>query len=141
MRGRILVLAALACTAASPVATSADDAFITNLLDKMTEVYADKGYTATGYQYQGAMNQGQEQVLNIPLSGGTDFQIMGACNSNCGNMDIELRDASGTLVDKDELEDDFPIVGASAPGAYTARVIMTDCTANPCSYGVKAFRK
>lgn len=140
MRGRILVLAALACTAA-PVAVSAQDAFITNLLDKMTEVYGDKGYSPTGYQHQGAMNQGQEEVLKITLSGGSDFQIMGACNADCGNMDIELRDASGTLVDKDELEDDFPIVAASAGGTYTARVVMTKCSGNPCTYGVKAFRK
>jgi hypothetical protein len=132
--------AALACMAA-PLAAAAQDGLLGRLLDKAGEVYAEKGYTPTGWFYQGSLRQSEEQRLTLTLEKGSQFQVVGACDTDCSDLDIELLDSDGARVDKDELEDDFPIVSVAKPGKYTARVVMTKCAKSPCGFALKAFSK
>lgn len=111
------------------------------LFDKATEIYGGKGYSPTGWETRGEMKQGAEQTFQVALKGGSEFSIVGVCDTDCSNLDIYLSDASGKLVDSDVEDDDFPIVGATAPGTYTARVVMKGCASAPCAFGAKAYKK
>jgi len=134
-----LSLAAFAAVALPTAASSAQDT-IGQLFDKANEIYTEKGYAATGWERRGTLAQGKEQLVQVTLSGGTSYQLIGVCDTDCKNLDIHLLDASGKEVDKDDQEDDFPIVGVEASGTYTARVTMTACDGS-CAFGVKAFAK
>ncbi|MDF7776770.1 hypothetical protein P1X14_16045 [Sphingomonas sp. AOB5] len=111
------------------------------LFDKATEIYGGKGFSPTGWETRGELKQGGEVTVQVALKGGSEFSIVGVCDTDCTNLDIYLTDASGKLVDSDVEDDDFPIVAASAPGTYTARIVMVGCSAAPCAYGAKAFKQ
>lgn len=137
MKFSIKLAVAAACTLA-PAAAVAQSDIIATLLDKATEIYGGKGYSPTGWEHKGTLAQGESTTLRLPLSGGKTYQIVGVCDSACENMDILLTDSNGKQVDKDELEDDFPIVGAAASGNFSATITMAKCKGS-CSYAVKAF--
>jgi hypothetical protein len=123
-----------------PVAASGAQDTLGQLFDKADEIYTQKGYTATGWERRGTLAQGKEQLIQVALSGGASYQLIGVCDTDCKNLDIQLLDANGKEVDKDVEDDDFPIVGADASGTYTARVTMTTCEGT-CAFGVKSFSK
>ena len=134
-----LGLAALITSVAPVSATSFQDV-IGQLFDKATEIYTGKGYAATGWERRGTLTQGKEQLIQVAFSGGGSYQLIGVCDTDCKNMDIQLLDANGKEVTKDVEDDDFPIVGVEASGTYTARVTMVACQGS-CAFGVKAFAK
>jgi hypothetical protein len=134
-----LSLAAFTAMAAPTAASSAQDT-IGQLFDKADEIYTEKGYAGTGWERRGELAQGKEQLIQVTLNGGTSYQLIGVCDTDCKNLDIQLLDANGKEVDKDIEDDDFPIVGVLASGTYTARVTMTACEGS-CAFGVKAFAK
>ncbi|WP_052507824.1 hypothetical protein [Sphingomonas hengshuiensis] len=140
MHRKISVAVAATLTIA-PVAVLAQDSMISVLFNKATEVFAGKGFAPTGWEQTGELKQGAEQRLTVKLTGGSGYTIVGVCDSDCKDMDIQLLDVSGAEVARDEEEDDFPIVEAPASGTYTARVAMVSCSASPCAFGVKAYRK
>jgi hypothetical protein len=125
----------------APAAPMADDSVLTQLLDKATEVYGGKGFSATGWSYQSSLQQGGEETVSVSLTGGGQYQVIGVCDTDCSDLDIHLIDSNGNEVDKDLLKDDFPIVGTGASGTYKLRIVMTACSAGPCGYALKAFRK
>lgn len=125
---------------AVPAAALGQDDMIGELFDKAAQIYADKGYASTGWERRGTMEQGKEQSFQIALNGAASYQVIGVCDGACENLDIRLYDSAGKLVDKDEQEDDFPIVGIEASGSYTAKVTMAKC-GGTCAFGVKTFQK
>lgn len=114
---------------------------IQQLFDKAAEIYKDKGYTETGWQQRGEMKQGAETSYTITLKGGTQYSVVGMCDTDCSNLDAYLTDSSGKLVASDVEEDDFPIVAATASGTYTLRLVMKTCSSAPCAFGAKSFKQ
>jgi hypothetical protein len=138
MRKLGLSLAASACVMVPSMALSQND-IIATLFGKATEIYKDKGYKPNGWEQRGELKQGAETRLQVKLTGGKAYSIVGMCDTDCGNADIVLLDASGKEVTKDVEKDDFPIVNVTASGNYTVRLIMVACKSDPCAYGAKAF--
>lgn len=139
MRTIIIAVAAVAA-AIAPAAAAAPD-IIAELLGKADEAYAEQGYKPTGWVQQGKLAKGESVRLNVRLNGGSEFQMVGACDTDCDDLDIVLLDANGKEVDRDDKKDDFPIVGIPQAGDYVARVTMVQCDTANCQYGVKAFAK
>jgi hypothetical protein len=124
-----------------PVAASGQDDLLTTLFAKMGEVYTEKGYEPTGWEHRGTLKPGEDEMLPVTLAGGSEYHIVGACDADCSDFDIELLDANGKQVDVDDKEDDFPIVVSDASGSFTAHLLMSKCASASCAYGVKIFRK
>lgn len=134
-------LATMMIPLGAPAIAKGQSNIIQQLFDKANEIYSGKGYSATGWSYQSSLKQGGTETMSVPLTGGSTYSLVGACDTSCSNLDIHLFDSSGKEVDSDLEADDFPIVAANASGTYTIQVVMTACNATPCAYGVKAFRK
>jgi opacity protein-like surface antigen len=132
--------AAIGLTIAAPVAAAQSD-LIQQLFDKATEIYGSKGFNPTGWETRGELGNGASKTVQVSFSGGSQFSIVGVCDGDCKDLNIYLTDSAGKLVDSDVEDDDFPIVAASAPGTYTARIEMKSCTAGPCGFGAKAFKQ
>jgi len=141
MKKLVLAIAGFATLAPVTAAFAADEDILGQLLDKATEIYSDKGFTETGWVYRSKLNQSGEERMAVTLNGGTDYQVIGVCDTDCSDLDIHVLDASGNEIDKDTEKDDFPIVGVSSSGTYTLRIVMSDCDTDPCLYAVKAYRK
>lgn len=89
-----------------------------------------------------AMQPGTDHRWQVELAGGTAYRIIGACDDDCTNMDIELIDmTTGGVVASDMLPDDFPIVDftPAANGRYMVRMLMQSCSVAPCFAGARVL--
>jgi hypothetical protein len=88
------------------------------------------------------MQPGTDDRWVVDLVGGATYGIIGACDNECSNMDIELIDmTTGGVVASDLLPDDFPVVQFAAPanGRYMVRMLMQTCTVAPCYAGARVL--
>jgi len=88
------------------------------------------------------MQPGTDHRQRVSLAGGSSYRIVGACDGDCTNFDIELIDAStGGVVASDMLPDDFPVVNFTAPadGQYIVRSLMQACSVAPCFAGTRVL--
>jgi hypothetical protein len=78
-------------------------------------------------------------VQRIDLAANTRYTIIGACDVDCSNVDIELIDSRGGVVASDMLPDDYPVVTFTPTenGTYYARLLMQSCTRAPCYGGMR----
>ncbi|MEM7572931.1 MAG: hypothetical protein AAF433_08520 [Bacteroidota bacterium] len=89
------------------------------------------------------LNEDETKSLQIRLSSARAYQIWGACDGDCSDVDMELLDAYGNTVDEDILEDDRPLINPSNPqsGPYTLQVKMYECSVEPCLVGLTFFHQ
>jgi hypothetical protein len=147
MKRTALALAAVAAaflttTAAAP---PQDEwvAQVRRILQSTARTFENNGYSMTHRIYTGSLNNGRETMVSLDLDIGTTYQIMGACDTDCSDLDFVLFDPAGNQVDDDVATDDAPIVSVTPrrSGTYRVKVVMATCTAEPCRYGVAVFGK
>ncbi len=88
------------------------------------------------------MEPGSDHRQQVALAGGAAYRIVGACDGDCTNFDIELIDmATGGVVASDMLPDDWPIVEFTPPadGQYMVRSLMQSCSVAPCFAGTRVL--
>ena len=112
-------------------------------LRELAKGYIDKaaeentqGFTAvTGVEDEVvALQPTQVHAWTVQLQRGETYRIIGGCDNECTDMDFELLDPTGKIVERDTLTDSFPIINVSptAAGAYVVRFLMKTCTIGPC---------
>lgn len=117
-------------------------------LQQLVRNYLDNVYKSNGQGTVPAPGFSDELVSLQPnatyrwqvnLNGGAQYRVIGACDNECTNVDIEVADASGRVLASDVLPDDYPVVTFTAPanGAYQVRIIMRTCTIAPCYAGAR----
>lgn len=81
-----------------------------------------------------ALQPTQVHAWRVNLQQGKTYRIIGGCDNECTDMDFELLDPTGKIIERDTLTDSFPILNVSptTTGAYTVRFIMKTCTIGPC---------
>ena len=90
-----------------------------------------------------ALRQGAQEDVKVTLTAGVSYQLSGACEKACTNLDLQVRDAAGTVLDTDTDTDEVPILRLTpkTSGPYTVRVSMTACDRKEaCSYGLDVYR-
>lgn len=102
------------------------------------------GFTpAAGFEDElTGMQPGTDHRWAVELSGGATYRIIGACDDDCTNVDLELIDArTGGVVVADLLEDDFPVVDFTPGqnGRYIVRLLMQSCSVAPCFAGARVL--
>ena len=73
-----------------------------------------------------------------------EYTVLGACDNDCNNVDVELIDMrTGGVVASDLLPDDYPVVSytPTANGDYLARLILRTCTTAPCYTGMRLLTR
>lgn len=77
------------------------------------------------------------------LEPNTNYLIVGVCDGDCGDLDLQIDDPSGTTLDKDVEDDDAPVLEFTT-GAdsfyYKLLVDMVTCETDACFYGVGIFK-
>jgi Bacterial pre-peptidase C-terminal domain len=140
---RILLSLAAVVLFATPAAAQPDawTEQVRRILQGVGAHFEADGYTLTHRIYTGALNEGGTEIVELDLDIGTEYQIMGACDTDCSDLDLTLYDGNGNVVDSDVLPDDAPLVTVtvSRSGAFTIEVSMATCSAEPCRYGIGVF--
>jgi hypothetical protein len=77
----------------------------------------------------------------FPLSGGTEYMIIAACDEDCSDVDIAVYDSDGDTVASDVSADDVPVVRVTPnrDGQYSIEIKMYECSNEPCYWGFGVF--
>jgi hypothetical protein len=104
---------------------------VLGFLDTQHKPLADAGYARDNgtEDWVGLLKVGTPKVWEVQLVRGVDYQVVGVCDSDCKNVDMEVFDMSGASIGADTLVDDFPRAqfrpGQSGP--HTVKVWLRDC--------------
>jgi len=91
----------------------------------------------------GLVDDGRNMSVTYTLAKGNTYKIVGVCDNDCSDIDFELRDDNGNLIDSDSAKDDIPIVEVTPirTGKFTLKVFMQSCSNSVgCVYGVDVYR-
>lgn len=111
------------------------------LQEKTDEFFKDKGFEKTGWINNGSLAAGATKTVNLQLKGGSGYGVVGICDKDCGDLNLNLYDSSGKEVDNDVKDDDLPIVVAAETGNYTLKVSMVKCKSSSCRYRLISYGK
>ncbi len=136
MRYRMIVVTALLVSLASVV--SAGGWNLSDTYARRLSQFQREGFREVSNAAEGILDDGQSTRWTVTLYAGTDYRLFGACDSDCQDLDLELYDANGRLVDEDTASDDFPVVSVRPryTQVYSFRATMADCTYWSCAYMV-----
>lgn len=110
---------------------------VSNYLDNVQKNFGPNMNNAG--QELASLQPGTSYDWGVSLEAGVRYLVVGACDNECSNVDIQLVDAGGAVVAQDVLADDFPVVDFTPPaaGAYQIRMLMRTCTLAPCYAGAR----
>jgi hypothetical protein len=153
-RKALLLLAALSAGAllgAGPVsaqsrasATAFEDQVRTELTNAAVALSRD-GYRLDESQpvFLDAMEVGKSRLLSLRLQAGVSYRIVGVCDDDCKDLDMELYDDAGKFIVDDTAGDAVPWTDVTPmrTANFTARVWLANCEAAPCYVGAMVLRK
>ena len=86
---------------------------------------------------------GSSETVTIDLAGGRTYRFVGKCDNDCSDLDFQLYDAAGALVDSDLQADDVPLITVAPPrtATYRLRVTMASCSVALCGWGVTVLAR
>lgn len=101
------------------------------------------GYTQSHKDNFDLLTEDDSDSHTYQLVAGKRYKFVGACDEDCDDLDLEIYDRNGRLIDIDMSTDDLPVVDFRAPytGSYTLKVSLEDCSALICAYRVRAFSR
>ncbi|WP_159713369.1 hypothetical protein [Sphingomonas sp. AX6] len=128
-------------TLAAPAIGQSDT--VSTLLETANDLFGAQGFKPTGWRERGSIADDAEARHSIQLTAGTQYAMLGVCDDDCEDLDLEILDPTGRSVAEDEAADDSPIVNfeTESAGRYQVVARMADCDAAPCAYGIAAFAK
>jgi hypothetical protein len=114
---------------------------VRNQLDNVSQTLGKKGYELTTQVYTGELEREDNDEVTLRLRAGVRYAIVGVCDQDCKDLDLVLYNASGRELANDVGEDDVPVVELTAENAgnYIVRVVMANCSNEPCHYGLGVY--
>ena len=99
------------------------------------------GLVQAGPDLRGSLDNKKSADEVFYLMKGVRYMLTGVCDNDCKRFDIILVDANNKEVAKNTTTDDTPVLNVTptATGKHTLRVVMTECTADPCDWGVRVY--
>ena len=92
----------------------------------------------------GMLEQGKTKRFELAFPDkGAEIKVIGACDSDCGDLDMGAYTLEGEEIIKDILDDDRPEIDftITKPGTLRIVVYMAECRVDPCGFGFRAFVK
>lgn len=111
--------------------------------DVVAEVTADD-YRAVGTPVQGRLETDGQRLIPLKVPANGNYLVLAACDDECYDIDLSLFGADGTLLYRDDYDDDFPVVyGDKLKAGQTiyAMISMYDCAneKDGCQYRLGLF--
>ena len=76
------------------------------------------------------------------LEPNTNYLIVGVCDGDCDDLDLQIDDPSGTTLDTDVEDDDAPVLEFKTGDSFYYKLLvdMVTCETDACFYGVGIFK-
>lgn len=125
----------------SGAAGSEWEAQVIGFLERGENMLEDDGFTRTREYETGKLERGESRTISIRLEAGVTYVLVGACDTDCDDVDLRIFTPDGKLLDRDVAADDFPVVTGTprVSGEHTVRVTMAGCEAPYCYYALGVF--
>ena len=148
---RLLVLAAAAALVLVPDVVRAQasqrDAMMEQLQDATAEA-AGNGFRQSPRVFDtravtGMLPRGGSVVLEASLRAGVRYTVVAVCDGECVDLDLRAQRPDGAALDEDVATDDVPVLTftATETGAYPLTVIMSECRAELCWFGLRVLAR
>lgn len=151
MRRIAFSLAALAllCSATPAAAQATHRDSVLELLRGASREAAGRGFRTEprvfdARQMVGMLPSGGTVVLEVNLRAGVRYTVVGVCDADCVDLDLRAHSPGGeTVLGEDVNTDDVPVVTFVAPadGPHPVTVVMSDCGAELCYFGVRVLAR
>jgi hypothetical protein len=107
---------------------------------------ASEGFALINYMVGWLMKGASEDGgFNWPrrFDAGYSYLIVGVCDLDCPDVDLNLEDQEGVAVASDTGSGDMPMIRftPSKTAMYWIDPTMHACSTEPCAYGIAVFRK
>jgi hypothetical protein len=114
---------------------------VIGFLETGEEMLEGEGFARTHEYETGTLRRGASESVRIRLDAGVTYMLLGACDTDCDDVDLKLLSPRGALLDSDTAADDFPMltVTPSVSGEYTVRVTMAQCDTSVCYYSLGVY--
>lgn len=103
--------------------------------------YADGEGTTFKFMIVGQAPKGEStQAMTLRVTAGTTYTVRGACDKDCTDLDLTVRDENGKTIASDSATDDHPTVTftSSVAGSVKVTTTMATCSTRFCFFGVVA---
>jgi hypothetical protein len=114
-------------------------------LDAADDAHAQAGYSRFGADSVGpaGIAAGSGVVTPMTLSGGVTYLFQGACDQQCTDVNLDIRNSHGEQIAEDISGDDRPVVTITPPrdGVYNLHIWLAQCAIGPCYAGVRGYRR
>lgn len=140
MKLSFIALAAVAAALLADPAQAQREVVITQL-DSAIVLMAGNGFSPSDDPVMGTLPQGEDEEFEVELDSGSDYFVVGVCDSGCSDLDLVLTRGSDE-VEADREMDDVPMLTLEGQGgSFVLSVQMATCSSSECHYGVRIFRK
>lgn len=104
----------------------------------MEQAVGVEGFQRMADPVSGQLRQGEQQDWPVTLEVGGEFRVIGACDSDCADLDLTLFDGYGNVISQDTSVDANPIVSVvpTTSGQFMVRAHMYNCAVSPCYYAL-----
>ena len=126
---------------ASPVAAQGPASQVRNQLDTARDALRDQGLRPSHSYRLDRLREEGEDTVSVGLTATRSYAIVGACDTDCADLDFWLYDENDNLIDSDTGTDAVPVVRVTPrwSGTFSLRVRMAACAVEPCAYGIGVF--
>lgn len=110
-------------------------------LDYRGSLLLEQGMEPFDAYILGSLSEGADTTIYVNLYAGQEYLFTGACDRDCGDIDFEVYDEDGELLDEHLGYDDIPEVSVAPErtGAFQIDVSMPNCAEALCWYGIGMF--
>lgn len=114
---------------------------VVGFLESGEEVLEREGFVRTHGYETGTLRRGTSETVRVRLDAGVTYMVLGACDTDCDDVDLRIFGPGGKMLDSDVESDDFPVltVTPAVSGEYTVRVTMVRCDTSLCYYSLGAY--
>ena len=94
-----------------------------------------------GEPYVSHMDHQATQRIKIEFSKGSRYAVVLACDEYCSGADLTLSNKDGADVEIEQKGRSIVTVDPHETATLGIQVTMTECSENPCYYGIGIFAK
>ena len=114
----------------------------TDLL-RMRRALEAKGYRSDGEPLSGSAAGRSTELRILTLEAGVPYAVLGVCDQECSDLDLEVQDSARTRLVRDIELNDTPVIELTpaVTGSYRLLVTMYDCRTAACAWTAQLFRR
>jgi hypothetical protein len=105
------------------------------------EAADEVGLSLSHKPWLGTLTDGHYRTNDIVLRARVRYVLTAACDEDCADIDLVLRNRFGQIIAADTDPDYSPVITVTPTetATFSLRAVMVSCSANPCAYGIGVF--